>query len=244
MKIGDSVDGPPAASAGHGRTPLRFITCGSVDDGKSTLLGRLLYDADLVSDDQLAALQADSKRIGTRNGELDYALLLDGLSAEHEQAATIDVAYRLFSTARRQFIAADTRGHERYTRNMVTGASTADLAVVLVDARKGLLPQTRRHTTLVAMLGIRHVVLAVTKMDLVDYDEALFRAIERDYRTFAQRLGIGALVAIPLSGVHGDNVRRPLGNTPWYDGPTLLDHLERVEVPDARAARPFRMPVQ
>ncbi|HSV18813.1 MAG TPA: sulfate adenylyltransferase subunit CysN [Casimicrobiaceae bacterium] len=244
MKSGKAIDGPPAGSAEDGGTLLRFITCGSVEDGKSTLLGRLLYDADVLSDDQLAALEADSKQTGTRNGDLDYALLLDGLAAEREQAITIDVAYRLFSTARRKFIAADTPGHEQYTRNMVTGASTADLAVVLVDARKGLLPQTRRHTTIVAMLGVRHVVLAVTKMDLVDYEEATFRAIERDYRAFAQRVGIGAVVAIPLSGVHGDNVRRPLGNTPWYDGPTLLDHLERVELEDGRATRPFRMPVQ
>jgi bifunctional enzyme CysN/CysC len=226
------------------RTLLRFLTCGSVDDGKSTLLGRLLYDAGLLSDDQLAALAADSKRVGTRNGELDYALLLDGLSAEREQGITIDVAYRLFSTPRRKFIAADTPGHEQYTRNMVTGASTADLAVVLVDARKGVLKQTRRHTYIVALLGIREVVLAVTKMDLVDYSETAFRDIEREYAALARRVGIERVVAIPISGVHGDNVRAPRGNTPWFAGPALLDHLEAVEVDDRRDARPFRMPVQ
>jgi bifunctional enzyme CysN/CysC len=234
-----------AAEFGEDRRGLlRFITCGSVDDGKSTLLGRLLYDADLLSDDQLAALAADSKRVGTRNGELDYALLLDGLAAEREQGITIDVAYRLFSTPRRKFIAADTPGHEQYTRNMVTGASTADLAVVLVDARKGVLKQTCRHSHIVALLGIREVVLAVTKMDLVGYAETAFRAIERDYAALARRVGIERVVAIPLSGVHGDNVRVPLGNTPWYAGPALLDHLEAVEIDDHRSARPFRMPVQ
>jgi len=226
------------------RTLLRFITCGSVDDGKSTLLGRLLYDAELISEDQLATLAADSRRVGTRDGELDYALLLDGLSAEREQGITIDVAYRLFSTARRKFIAADTPGHEQYTRNMVTGASTADLAIVLVDALKGVLPQTRRHTCIAALLGIRDVVLAVTKMDLVDYLEDAFRDIESEYRAFAGRLGIERIVAIPLSGVNGDNVSAPRGNTPWYDGPSLLRHLEDVEIDDGRAARPFRMPVQ
>ena len=226
------------------RSLLRFITCGSVDDGKSTLLGRLLYDAGLLSDDQLAALAADSRRVGTRNGELDYALLLDGLAAEREQGITIDVAYRLFSTPRRKFIAADTPGHEQYTRNMVTGASTADLAVVLVDARKGVLKQTRRHTCIVGLLGIREVVLAVTKMDLVDYAETVFRDIEREYAALAGRVGIERVIAIPISGVHGDNVRAPVGNTPWYVGPALLDHLETVEVDDRRSARPFRMPVQ
>jgi len=234
----------PAGPAEDHRSLLRFITCGSVDDGKSTLLGRLLFDAGLLSDDQLAALAADSRRAGTRNGELDYALLLDGLAAEREQGITIDVAYRLFSTPRRKFIAADTPGHEQYTRNMVTGASTADLAVVLVDARKGVLGQTRRHSCIVALLGIRRVVLGVTKMDLVGYAEDVFRGIEREYAAFAKRVGIANVLSIPLSGVHGDNVRAPLGNTPWYAGPPLLDHLERVEVDDDRGARPFRMPVQ
>jgi len=226
------------------RSLLRFITCGSVDDGKSTLLGRLLYDAALLSVDQVAALQADSKRVGTRNGDLDYALLLDGLAAEREQGITIDVAYRLFSTARRKFIAADTPGHEQYTRNMVTGASTADLAVVLVDARKGVLPQTRRHSHIVALLGIRHIVLAVTKMDLAAYSEAVFRAIVEEYTAFARRVGIERVVSMPLSGVHGDNICGPLGNTPWYAGPSLLEHLEAVEIDDGRRVRPFRMPVQ
>ena len=226
------------------RPPLRFITCGSVDDGKSTLLGRLLYEAGVLSHEERAALAADSRRVGTRNGELDYALVLDGLAAEREQAITIDVAYRLFSTPRRKFIAADTPGHEQYTRNMVTGASAADLAVVVVDARKGVLQQTRRHTHVAALLGIRDVVLAVTKMDLADYAEAPFREIERQYAAIARRLGIERIVAIPVCGVHGDNVRASLGNTPWYAGPTLLDHLETVVVEDRRAARPFRMPVQ
>jgi bifunctional enzyme CysN/CysC len=236
--------GMSSGPAGDQRTLLRFITCGSVDDGKSTLLGRLLFDAGLLSDDQLATLASDSKRVGTRNGELDYALLLDGLSAEREQGITIDVAYRLFSTPRRKFIAADTPGHEQYTRNMVTGASTADLAVVLVDARKGVLRQTQRHSCIVGLLGIRHVVLAVTKMDLVGYSEETFRGIEHDYRAFARRVGIENVVSIPLSGVHGDNVHAALGNTPWYAGPSLVDHLESVAIDDGRAARPFRMPVQ
>ena len=226
------------------RTLLRFVTCGSVDDGKSTLLGRLLYDAGRVPHDELEAFAAESKRAGARNGELYYALLLDGLAAEREQGLTIDVACRPFSTSRRRFVAADAPGHEQYTRNVVTGASTADVAVVLVDARKGALKQTRRHSHIVALLGIRHVVLAVTKMDLVDYAQNVFRDIERDYAALAGRVGIEHLVAIPLSGTHGDNVRAPLGNTPWYAGPTLLDYLETVEVDDRRAARPFRMPVQ
>jgi len=226
------------------RPLLRFISCGSVDDGKSTLLGRLLHEAGLVPEDQLAALAADSRRAGTRGGELDYALLFDGLAAEREQGITIDVAYRLFSTARRRFIAADTPGHEQYTRNMATGASTADLALVVVDARKGVLPQTRRHTCIAALLGIREVVLAVTKMDLVGYDERALRDVETEYRAFARRLGVAHIVAIPLSGVRGDNVREPRGNTPWYRGPSLLAHLEEVRIDDGRAAQPFRMPVQ
>ena len=224
---------------------LRFITCGSVDDGKSTLIGRLLYDSKMIFEDQLAALEADSKRHGTQGEALDFALLVDGLAAEREQGITIDVAYRFFTTAKRKFIVADTPGHEQYTRNMVTGASTADLAVILVDARKGVLRQTRRHSYLVHLIGIRHVVLAVNKMDLVDYDEATFAAILADYRAFADSIGIGAFTAIPISGFRGDNITTPSPNTPWYSGPTLIDHLETVEL-DATAAqaRPFRMPVQ
>lgn len=224
---------------------LRFITCGSVDDGKSSLIGRLLYESQMLFEDQLSALESDSKKIGTRGEELDYALLLDGLAAEREQGITIDVAYRYFSTDRRKFIVADTPGHEQYTRNMVTGASTADLAIILIDARKGLLTQTRRHSTVVSMIGIRHVVLAVNKMDLVEYSEARFKEIEQAYRSFAQQLGIEHIVAIPLSAVKGDNVIMPMGNTPWYSGPSLMQHLETIEL-DSTAAQsgPFRLPVQ
>lgn len=225
------------------KSMLRFITCGSVDDGKSTLIGRLLYDARAVFADQLDALAADSARVGTQGSELDFALLVDGLSAEREQGITIDVAYRFFATPARKFIVADTPGHEQYTRNMVTGASTADLAVILVDARKGVLPQTRRHSHLVRLVGIRHVVLAVNKMDLVDHDQATFDAIVADYRAFAAGLGIERVVAIPLSGLTGANIVDPAPAMPWYDGPTLLAHLETVDVaPDD--ARGFRMPVQ
>ena len=223
---------------------LRFITCGSVDDGKSTLIGRLLHESQLIFEDQLAALEADSKRVGTRGGEIDYALLLDGLQAEREQGITIDVAYRFFSTDQRKFIVADTPGHEQYTRTMVTGASTADLAVILVDARKGVLVQTRRHSYLASLLGIRHVVLAVTKMDLVEYSEERFREIEAEYRGFAKGLGVEDVVCIPMSAVHGDNVVTVSERTPWYQGPALMEHLESVEVTDARQATPFRLPVQ
>ncbi|GGM98469.1 sulfate adenylyltransferase subunit CysN [Streptomyces fuscichromogenes] len=223
---------------------LRFITCGSVDDGKSTLIGRLLYDSKLVFTDQLASLEADSKRIGTQNGELDFALLVDGLSAEREQGITIDVAHRFFSTERRKFIVADTPGHEQYTRNMVTGASTADLAVILVDARKGILTQTRRHSYLVSLLGIRHVVLAVNKLDMVDYAQDVFLAIEADYRGFAGDLGLTDVVCIPVSALRGDNITEPSSNTPWYKGPTLIGHLESVDVTDALESTPFRLPVQ
>src|SRR6202140_2675339 len=201
---------------------LRFITCGSVDDGKSTLIGRLLWDSKLVFEDQLASLEADSKKIGTQGGAIDYALLLDGLQAEREQGITIDVAYRFFSTDKRKFIVADTPGHEQYTRNMVTGASTADLAVLLVDARKGVLQQTRRHSYLVALLGIRQVVLAVNKMDLVGFESAVFAAIETSYRDFATQIGLHAVTAIPVSAVDGDNVVEKSRRTPWYTGPTLL----------------------
>jgi len=223
---------------------LRFITCGSVDDGKSTLIGRLLYESKMIFDDQLTALEADSKTIGTRGGELDFALLVDGLSAEREQGITIDVAYRFFSTETRKFIVADTPGHEQYTRNMVTGASTADLAVILIDARKGVLTQTRRHSYLVSLFGIRRVVLAINKMDLVEYSPGVFARIESDYREFAGRIGLRDITAIPLSAVHGDNVVDHGANMPWYEGPTLLDHLERVPVGGDAASRPFRLPVQ
>jgi bifunctional enzyme CysN/CysC len=223
---------------------LRLITCGSVDDGKSTLLGRLLYDSKLLLDDQLAALASASRQHGTQGDALDFALLVDGLAAEREQGITIDVAYRFFGTDRRKFIVADCPGHEQYTRNMATGASTADLAVVLVDARKGLLVQTRRHSYICALLGIRHVVLAVNKMDLVDYAEDVFTDIEHHYRALATRLGIDEVTAIPLSALHGDNVTAASPNMPWYDGETLLRHLETVQVEAAGAAIGFRMPVQ
>src|SRR5580765_4687471 len=226
------------------RTLLRFITCGSVDDGKSTLIGRLLYDSKMVFDDQLAALAADSRKAGSRGGDLDFALLVDGLSAEREQGITIDVAYRFFSTATRKFIVADTPGHEQYTRNMITGASTADLAVMLIDARKGVLTQTRRHSYLVSLLGIRHVVLAVNKMDLVDYSQEVFERIERDYRDFATRIGLAGITCIPISAVTGLNVVGRGDLMPWYRGPTLMEHLDQVAVPDNATARPFRLPVQ
>jgi bifunctional enzyme CysN/CysC len=226
------------------KTLLRFLTCGSVDDGKSTLIGRLLYESKLIFEDHLAALEFDSKRVGTQGGDLDFALLLDGLEAEREQGITIDVAYRFFSTERRKFIVADTPGHEQYTRNMVTGASTADLAVILVDARKGVLTQTRRHSYLVALLGIRHVVLAINKLDLVHYSHEVFEAIESEYRGFAEQIGINDVVCIPLSALKGDNILHPSANTPWYHGPALVPHLEAVHVDDDVAKGPFRMPVQ
>ncbi|HEX7342025.1 MAG TPA: sulfate adenylyltransferase subunit CysN [Rhodanobacteraceae bacterium] len=223
---------------------LRLLTCGSVDDGKSTLLGRLLYDTKLLFDDQLATLEGDSRRHGTQSGELDFALLVDGLSAEREQGITIDVAYRFFSTDKRKFIVADTPGHEQYTRNMATGASTADLAVVLVDARKGLLTQTRRHTWICGLLGIRHVLLAVNKMDLVDYDEAVFRAIEADYRELATQLNVPQVTAIPVSALKGDNISQRSTAMGWYTGPSLLEHLETVEIERPASQLGFRMPVQ
>ena len=223
---------------------LRFITCGSVDDGKSTLIGRLLYESKMIFEDQLAALERDSKKVGTRGDDIDYALLLDGLQAEREQGITIDVAYRFFSTDRRKFIVADTPGHEQYTRNMVTGASTADLAIILIDARKGVLTQTRRHSYLVSLLGIRRVVLAINKMDLVGYAEEVFARIEADYRAFAARIGLADIVCIPISAVQGDNIIEPRGNTPWHRGPMLMEHLETVPVDDDLQARPFRLPVQ
>ena len=223
---------------------LRFITCGSVDDGKSTLIGRLLYESKMIFEDQLAALAADSKIVGTRGEELDFALLVDGLSAEREQGITIDVAYRFFSTEKRKFIVADTPGHEQYTRNMATGASTADVAVILIDARKGVLTQTRRHSYLVSLLGIRRVVLAINKMDLVDYSQAIFDRIESNYRDFASRINLDTIVCIPVSAVHGHNVVRRAETMPWYSGPTLVEYLEVVPVGDDLASKPFRMPVQ
>ena len=226
------------------KTMLRFITCGSVDDGKSTLIGRLLWDSKMVFEDQLASLEADSKKVGTQGGAIDYALLLDGLQAEREQGITIDVAYRYFSTERRKFIVADTPGHEQYTRNMVTGASTAQVAIILVDARKGLLTQTRRHSYLVSLVGIRHIVLAVNKMDLIDFDQQQFEAIRRDYEQFAATLGFGDITTIPLSALGGDNMIEPSANTPWYHGPTLMNYLESVQIVGEDREKPFRMPVQ
>jgi bifunctional enzyme CysN/CysC len=224
---------------------LRFITCGSVDDGKSTLIGRLLYEARALFEDQLAALESDSKRVGTQGGALDFALLVDGLSAEREQGITIDVAYRFFATDKRKYIVADTPGHEQYTRNMVTGASTADLAVILVDARKGVLTQTRRHSFLVQLIGIRRVVLAVNKMDLVGFDREVFERIEADYRGFAGQIGISDVTAIPVSALQGENVVAPGVSMPWYTGPTLLGHLDTVPLGDDLAqGQPFRMSVQ
>jgi bifunctional enzyme CysN/CysC len=223
---------------------LRFITCGSVDDGKSTLIGRLLYESKTIFEDHWRTLTRDSARVGTRQGQIDFALLVDGLAAEREQGITIDVAYRFFSTHRRKFIVADTPGHEQYTRNMVTGASGADLAVVLVDARKGVLVQTRRHSFLVSLLGIRHVVLAVNKMDLVDFDEQRFNAIVDDYRAFATRIGLGDVTAIPLVAVDGDNIVERSTRMPWYQGPTLIQCLEQIDVESDVAHRPLRMPVQ
>ncbi|SCM66263.1 sulfate adenylyltransferase subunit CysN [Donghicola eburneus] len=227
------------------KTMLRFITCGSVDDGKSTLIGRLLYDSKMIFEDQLATLEADSKRVGTQGGNIDFALLVDGLAAEREQGITIDVAYRFFATEKRKFIVADTPGHEQYTRNMVTGASTADLAVILIDARKGVLTQTRRHSYLVQLLGIKNVVLAVNKMDLVDYDQATYDAIIEDYTNFARSIGIEEFVAIPISGLAGDNIAAHSDTMPWYTGPALLPHLEEVEISNTvEQEQPFSMPVQ
>ncbi|NYS26285.1 sulfate adenylyltransferase subunit CysN [Rhodobacteraceae bacterium 2376] len=227
------------------KTMLRFITCGSVDDGKSTLIGRLLYDAKMIFEDQLATLEADSRRLGTQGTKIDFALLVDGLAAEREQGITIDVAYRFFATEKRKFIVADTPGHEQYTRNMVTGASTAELAVILVDARRGVLTQTRRHSYLVHLLGIRHIVLAVNKMDLVGYDQGVFDAIVDDYRSFARSIGVEAFTPIPISALEGDNITRLGANMPWYGGPALMDHLETVELDQvADLDKPFAMPVQ
>jgi bifunctional enzyme CysN/CysC len=223
---------------------LRFITCGSVDDGKSTLIGRLLHESKNIFEDQMQALAGDSRRHGTQGEQIDFALLVDGLQAEREQGITIDVAYRFFATDHRRFVVADTPGHEQYTRNMATGASTAQLAILLVDARKGVLTQTRRHSRIVAMMGITHVVLAVNKMDLVDYGQAVFDRINANYRAFAEGLGFDMVQSIPLSALAGDNMLVPSAHMPWYAGPTLLDHLNQVDIPVAAAQAAFRMPVQ
>ncbi len=224
---------------------LRFITCGSVDDGKSTLIGRLLYDSKMLFEDHLVALEADSRRVGTQGENLDFALFVDGLAAEREQGITIDVAYRFFATDRRKFIVADTPGHEQYTRNMVTGASTADAAIILIDARKGVLTQTRRHSYVVSLLGIRHVLLAVNKMDLMDYSADVFNAIVDDYQELASKIGLTDVVAVPLSALKGENMLERSTNMPWYAGPTVMDFLETVEIDADRVqAIPFRMPVQ
>ncbi len=223
---------------------LRFLTCGSVDDGKSTLIGRLLYDSKLLFDDHLAALKKDSKKHGTTGDDIDFALLVDGLEAEREQGITIDVAYRFFATEKRKFIVADTPGHEQYTRNMATGASNSELAVILIDARKGVLTQTRRHAYIASLLGIRHVVLAVNKIDLVDFSQEVFDEIVADFLAFSESLGFQTLLPIPMSARFGDNVTSRSANTPWYEGPTLIEHLETVDVETALAEKPFRLPVQ
>jgi bifunctional enzyme CysN/CysC len=231
--------------AHENKSLLRFITCGSVDDGKSTLIGRLLYDSKMIFEDQLDALESDSKRHGTQGENIDFALLVDGLSAEREQGITIDVAYRFFSTDKRKFIVADTPGHEQYTRNMATGASTADLAILMIDARKGILTQTRRHSFIASSLGIRKLVLAINKMDLVDYDEAVYNRIEQDFLEFAQELSAGIEIqAIPMSALAGDNITENSDNMPWYSGPPLMEYLETVPVDDDRIKAPFRMQVQ
>jgi len=223
---------------------LRFITCGSVDDGKSTLIGRLLYESKMIFDDQLASLKSESKKFGTQGEEIDFALLVDGLAAEREQGITIDVAYRFFSTDRRKFIVADTPGHEQYTRNMATGASTADLAIVMIDARKGVLTQTRRHSFIVSLLGIKHVVLCINKMDLVDYEQATYDRILADYRDFTAEFGFDSIQAIPVSALAGDNIVTNSDRTPWYDGPPLMEYLDTVEIHSDEAQKAFRMPVQ
>ena len=224
---------------------LRFITCGSVDDGKSTLIGRMLYESHMLFDDHLAALEADSKKVGTQEGEIDFALLVDGLAAEREQGITIDVAYRFFSTDKRKYIVADTPGHEEYTRNMATGASTADVAIILVDASQGVLTQTRRHSFIVSMVGVKRIILAVNKLDLVNYSEEVFKQIKSDYTKFANdALTLEEITAIPISALKGDNIVESSENTPWYDGQSIMEYLETVEVAASSQSRPFRMPVQ
>jgi len=242
--MGAPADLKAYLAAQEKKTLLRFLTCGSVDDGKSTLIGRLLYDSKLLFEDHLAALEKDSKQHGTTGGDIDFALLVDGLEAEREQGITIDVAYRFFATDRRKFIVADTPGHEQYTRNMATGASNSELAVILVDARKGVLTQTRRHAYIVSLLGIHNVVLAVNKIDLTEFRQEVFDAIVADFSAFAKDLGFHSLVSIPISARFGDNVIAKSANMPWYDGPPLLQHLETVDVDTAVADKPFRMPVQ
>jgi len=226
------------------KTLLRVLTCGSVDDGKSTLIGRLLYDTKLIFEDQLKTLEKDSRKHGTTGDDIDFALLVDGLEAEREQGITIDVAYRFFTTDKRKFIVADTPGHEQYTRNMATGASNSDLAIILIDARKGVLTQTRRHAFICSLLGIKHVVLAINKIDLVDFSEEIFATIDREFRDFAKHLTFESIVSLPISARYGDNVMEPSANTTWFRGPTLLSYLETVDVDAALAAKPFRMPVQ
>ncbi len=223
---------------------LRFITCGSVDDGKSTLIGRLLYDSKLIYEDQLQALESDSKKMGTQGDEMDLALLVDGLAAEREQGITIDVAYRYFSTDKRKFIVADTPGHEQYTRNMATAASTADLAIILIDARKGVLTQTRRHSYIASLLGVKHVIVAINKMDLVEYSSDVFEGIEKDYRSLTQNLGFPEIICIPMSALNGDNITAASDRMNWYQGPSLLSLLEEIDVTQEQSAKPFRFPVQ
>ena len=238
------MDGLEFADQGQSKDLLRFLTCGSVDDGKSTLIGRLLHDSKLVFEDQLSTLAKDSVRYGTTGDDIDLALLVDGLEAEREQGITIDVAYRFFTTAKRSFIVADTPGHEQYTRNMATGASNADLAILLIDARKGVLVQTRRHSLICSLLGLRHVVLAVNKIDLVSYQADAFERIVAEYRRFASELGFASIVSIPISARHGDNITRLSDKTPWYHGPSLLDYLETIDVARETTEKPFRFPVQ
>ena len=224
---------------------LRFITCGSVDDGKSTLIGRMLYESHMLFDDQLSSLEADSKKIGTQGNNIDFALLVDGLAAEREQGITIDVAYRFFSTDKRKYIVADTPGHEEYTRNMATGASTADIAIILVDAEQGVLTQTRRHSFIVSMVGVKKVLLAINKLDLVDYSEEVYNNIVSEYQEFANNaLNIDSITPIPISALMGDNVVHKSQNTPWYNGQTIMQYLETVEVHDQKISQSFRMPIQ
>ena len=242
--VGAAFAAAPVSSLQGPRSRLRFLTCGSVDDGKSTLIGRLLYESKLLYEDQIATLEKESRKAGAQDGALDFALLLDGLAAEREQGITIDVAYRYFSTGSRMFIVADTPGHEQYTRNMATAASSSDLAVILIDARKGILTQTRRHSFIVSMLGVRHVILAVNKMDLVGYSQSVFRQIEAEYRAFAAPLGFAEIFCIPISAKLGDNVIDSSANMPWYRQPSLMCHLESAEIEDDLRKTPFRMPVQ
>lgn len=234
----------PAGLAQAEQGLLRFMTCGSVDDGKSTFIGRLLWDSKLVCDDHLITLKSESKRVGTQEGEIDYALLMDGLQAEREQGITIDVAYRFFTTAKRKFIVADAPGHEQYTRNMATGASTADLAVIMIDARKGVLTQTMRHSYILSLLGVKYVVLAINKMDLVDYSESQFDTIKTQYTAFSDSLGFVEVMAIPISALKGDNLLHQSMNTAWYQGPTIMSYLETVIINQDATSKPFRMPIQ